>query len=93
MVRLARGCAYRYRRTIRTLIRAAADTASTLSNLAALYWAMEDYAKAEPLYKEVLQIWENALGPEHPYTAQSLNQLALLESILAASTWSRPLPA
>ena len=34
------------------------------------------YAEAEPLYKRSLAIWEEALGPEHPNVATSLNNLA-----------------
>ncbi len=37
---------------------------------------MGDYAKAEPLSQRALKIREKALGPEHPYTATSLNNLA-----------------
>ena len=37
---------------------------------------MGDYAKAEPLYRRALAIREKALGPEHPDTADSLNNLA-----------------
>ena len=36
------------------------------------------YAQAEPLYKRSLAIREKALGPEHPYVASSLNNLAAL---------------
>ena len=39
---------------------------------------MGDYAKAEPLFQRALKIHEKALGPEHPDTATSLNNLALL---------------
>ena len=37
---------------------------------------MGDYAKAEPLYQRALKIYEKALGPDHPYTAAILNNLA-----------------
>src|SRR5580704_5578283 len=40
---------------------------------------MDDYAKAEPLYKEALEIYQKVLGPEHPNLATSLNNLAYLE--------------
>jgi len=40
---------------------------------------MGEYAKAEPLYQEALQIYQKVLGPEHSYTATSLDNLALLE--------------
>ena len=39
---------------------------------------MGDYAKAEPLLRRAVAISEKALGPEHPDTANSLNNLALL---------------
>ncbi|HLF84140.1 MAG TPA: CHAT domain-containing protein, partial [Blastocatellia bacterium] len=52
--------------------------ATALNNLAALYRAKGDYAKAEPLYQRALAIGEKALGPDHPYVATSLNNLALL---------------
>jgi tetratricopeptide (TPR) repeat protein len=36
------------------------------------------YAEAEPLYKRALEIWEKALGPEHPEMATGLINLAAL---------------
>ena len=36
------------------------------------------YEEAEPLYQRALTIREKALGPEHPDTASTLNNLALL---------------
>ena len=39
---------------------------------------MGEYAKAEPLYQEAVRIWQKVLGPEHPDTAKSLNNLASL---------------
>jgi CHAT domain-containing protein len=41
-----------------------------------LYQAQGEFAKAEPLYKRALAITEKALGPDHPDTAISLNNLA-----------------
>jgi Tetratricopeptide repeat len=38
---------------------------------------------AEPLLEEALQIRQNVLGPEHPYTTSNLNNLALLEFDIA----------
>jgi CHAT domain-containing protein len=55
------------------------STAVNLQNLATLYDAMGEYAKAEPLSQEALRILQKVLGPEHPYTAISLNSLARLE--------------
>jgi hypothetical protein len=40
---------------------------------------MEDYGKAEPLYQRALEIREKALGPDHPDTATSLNNLAVVK--------------
>jgi tetratricopeptide (TPR) repeat protein len=39
---------------------------------------MGEYAKAEPLYQEALQIRQKVLGPENPDTALSLDNLASL---------------
>ncbi len=52
--------------------------AISLNNLALVYMAHGKYAKAEPLYKRALAIWEKALGLEHPQVATSLNNRALL---------------
>ena len=41
----------------------------SLNNLAVLYDAQGQYAKAEPLYQRALAIAEKALGPEHPNVA------------------------
>jgi hypothetical protein len=46
--------------------------------LAALLHARGDLAAARPLYERALTICEKRLGPEHPYTARSLNNLASL---------------
>jgi len=53
--------------------------AESLANLALLYNDMCEYSKAEPLYQEALRIYQKTLGPQHPVTAISLNNLALLE--------------
>src|SRR6266567_2192778 len=52
------------------------DYATTLNNLAGLYYAQGNYEQAEPLLKRALAICEQVLGPLHPDTAQSLNNLA-----------------
>jgi tetratricopeptide (TPR) repeat protein len=56
------------------------DVAQGLNNLAMLYYAQGQYARAEPLYQRSLGICEKALGPEHPNVATSLNNLAGLYS-------------
>ena len=39
------------------------------------------FTEAEPLYGRATEIWETALGPEHPNVATALNNRAgLLES-------------
>ena len=52
--------------------------ATSLGNLAELYYYQGKYAEAEPLYKRALAIKEKALGPDHPSVATGLNTLALL---------------
>ncbi len=52
--------------------------ATSLNNLAALYYTQGQYAKAEPLYRRALAIGEKVPGPEHPGVAASLNNLAAL---------------
>ncbi|MGH8655016.1 MAG: tetratricopeptide repeat-containing protein [Gammaproteobacteria bacterium] len=41
-----------------------------------LYDAQGQQGKAQPLYERSLAIYEKALGPAHPYVAQSLDNLA-----------------
>ncbi len=52
--------------------------ATSLNNLAVLYYAQGKYTEAEPLIERALAIREKALGPEHTDVGQSLNNLALL---------------
>jgi CHAT domain-containing protein len=52
--------------------------ASQLSKLASVYDAQGEYAKAEPLYKQALEIRRRVLGEKHPNFAASLNNLATL---------------
>ncbi|MBA2503919.1 MAG: CHAT domain-containing protein, partial [Pyrinomonadaceae bacterium] len=54
------------------------DVAVSLNNLAGLYEAKGDYARAEPLHLRALTIWEKALGVEHPDVATALDNLAAL---------------
>ncbi|MCC5946076.1 MAG: CHAT domain-containing protein [Bernardetiaceae bacterium] len=67
------------------------DYASSLNNLAALYWNMGKYAEAEPLYKESLQIKKETLGEKHHIYASSLNNLALLYRNMGKYTEAEPL--
>jgi tetratricopeptide (TPR) repeat protein len=52
--------------------------ATSLNNLARLYYTQGDHAKAELLYKRSLAIREKALGPDHPHVATSLENYAKL---------------
>ncbi len=54
------------------------DTATTLHQLAVLYWNQGKYEQAEPLYQRALAICEKVLGPEHPSTGTTLHGLAML---------------
>ena len=65
--------------------------AQSLNSLAVLYYSLGDYARAEPLYKRSLAIYEKALGPEHPDVAQSLNSLAELYRSLGDYARAEPL--
>jgi CHAT domain-containing protein len=52
---------------------------STLYDLATLYEAMGDNAKAEPLMQEALRVYQKVLGPEHWLTASCLLHVAYLK--------------
>ncbi len=52
---------------------------------------MGDYAKAEPLYQRALNITEKAVGPDHPATAQALNNLGLLYYYMGDYAKAEPL--
>jgi len=55
-----------------------AVSAATLNNLERLYFHMEDYEKALPLYRRALDIYEKALGSQHPDIAATLSSLVEL---------------
>ena len=46
------------------------DTASSYNNLGGLLQAMGEPAAANPYYELALVIFEQRLGPSHPYTKQ-----------------------
>ena len=52
--------------------------ANLLLKTANYLYQRAQYEQAEPLYERALAITERALGPDHPDTAQSLNNLAAL---------------
>jgi CHAT domain-containing protein/Flp pilus assembly protein TadD len=67
------------------------QSAASINLLALLYKSTGEYAKAEPLYKEALEIRQKVLGREHPDTAQSLNNLALLYQAMGDYAKAEPL--
>ncbi len=50
----------------------------TEADLAGLYHAQRRYDEAEPLYQRALAIRKKTLGPGHPHTATTLNNLEQL---------------
>ena len=52
--------------------------AQNLTELANLYFAQNDYSKAEPLYIRSLEILEKTPDPDHPDVATTLEHLATL---------------
>ena len=43
--------------------------ALALSNLASVYLAQKDYARAEPMFREVIERYGETLSPEHQFRA------------------------
>src|SRR5207237_1429866 len=62
----------------------------SLNNLGALLQDMGDLAGARPYYERALAIREQALGLQHPDTAQSLNNLGFLLQALGDLAGARP---
>jgi tetratricopeptide (TPR) repeat protein len=52
--------------------------ATSLKNLALLYYCEAKYAQAEPLYKRALEIREKNLGPQDPAVLQTMQFYAAL---------------
>jgi len=64
----------------------------TLNNLAVLYKSQKQYAKAEPLYRRALSIFEQALGPKHPKVATCrANYVQLLQQMKRTAGRGYPL--
>ena len=51
------------------------NVAASLENLAEVYWAQGKYVEAEPFAQHVLQLWEQAQGPDY-HVAEALRILA-----------------
>ena len=65
--------------------------ATDLNNLAKLYDDQGQYLQAEPLNKRALEIFEKALGPDHPNVATSLENLAALYRATKRDEDAKPL--
>lgn len=52
--------------------------ATSLINLALLYWDQREYEKAQPFFERALAIWERVLGPKHRDMAAYLENYAVL---------------
>ena len=53
------------------------DVATSIDNLAQLYYSQGRYEEAEPLYLQALKLRRKVLGEENSYVATSLNNLAV----------------
>jgi tetratricopeptide (TPR) repeat protein len=51
-----------------------------LNNLAELHRAIGDYTSAEPLYKQAIEISQNALPPDHPQTKTFKANFAIMQA-------------
>lgn len=67
------------------------NLASSLNNLAFLYYTKGQYEMAEPFYKRALKINKKAFGPDHPSVATNLNNLASLYNTQGKYTLAEPL--
>ncbi len=67
------------------------DYAISLNNLAFLYEQMGKYAKAEPLYQQVLEIQKQALGEKNPAYIITLSNVANLYEDMGAYAKAEPL--
>jgi CHAT domain-containing protein/Tfp pilus assembly protein PilF len=67
------------------------STAAQINNLAVLYQAMGEHAKAEPLYQHSLKVDEAKLGKDHLDVAIDLNNLALLYKTMGQYAKAEPL--
>jgi tetratricopeptide (TPR) repeat protein len=68
-----------------------AECANPLQRAGNYFHGRGTYLAAQPLYERALAIREKVLGPEHPETASSLNNLALLLQAQGDLAGARPL--
>jgi tetratricopeptide (TPR) repeat protein len=67
------------------------EPAAFLANWTGYYLKyLADYSQARPYYEQALAIWEKALGPDHPDTATSLNNLGALLQAMGHLAEARP---
>jgi eukaryotic-like serine/threonine-protein kinase len=64
---------------------------SLIVNLANLHYATGDYDEAERLHEQAVAIREQALGPDHPLVATSLNNLANVYAATGRFDEAKPL--
>jgi tetratricopeptide (TPR) repeat protein len=68
-----------------------AERANLLNRAGSYFHGRGVYSEARPLFERALAIREKELGPEHPYTATSLINLALLHTDRGDFAGARPL--
>jgi tetratricopeptide (TPR) repeat protein len=68
-----------------------ADWPELLNRVGIYFLGRAAYSRADPLLRDALAICERVLGPEHPATAQSLNNLAYLLCLQGDLVRARPL--
>nr|MDZ8043396.1 tetratricopeptide repeat protein [Nostoc sp. DedQUE02] len=67
------------------------NVASSLNNLAELFYLQGRYNDAEPLLIQALSMRKHLLGNEHPDVAESLNNLAVLYKLQGRYSDAKPL--
>ena len=70
---------------------ASAECADLLNRAGGYFHGRAAYSAARPLFERALAIYEKVLGPEHPDTATSLNNLAVLLQAQGDLAGARPL--
>jgi tetratricopeptide (TPR) repeat protein len=68
-----------------------ASVAALFSRAGSYFQGRAAYSKAAPLFGDALAIYEKALGPEHPYTVTTLNNLARVLQDQGDLVGARPL--
>lgn len=67
------------------------DATISLQDLAGLYYERGEYARAEPLRKQIIAKFEKLAGPEHPDTAGAINNTARLYRAMGLYERAEPL--